>query len=206
MRNDASLGHRTDGGWVESFPGEAEMRAQLPAKYHHLFDPEWKPGRGVSDEEIALHKSISDQRDLATEAQQLAERRKQLKAETDRAQRTRSNAVHALMRADWEETGRAAMAIGLDLSRIKELGTVGAVGDELVAIVALGQEARSRGFTEAILQEIAASDIPAEQIAALVRTLRARNIDPKQLLNAAQHPAPQRTGAGRRPGEERTQA
>lgn len=206
MKTDMVPTHHDDGGLAESFPGEADMRATLPAKYHHLFDPEWKPGRGVSDEEIALHKAISDQRELAKEAQQLAERRKQLKAETDRAQRTRSNAVHALMRADWEEAGRAAMEIGLDLPRIRELGVIGTAGDELVAVIALGGKARTHGFTEAILDEIAASEIPAEQIAALIRTLRARNVDPKQILNAAQSPAPQRPVASRRHGEERTTA
>lgn len=115
---------------AESFPGEAAFRESVPAKYRYLLDPEWKPDRRTSAEEMALHKAIQTSRTRAAEAAKFEEQMRAIKRGLDDARNARSVALRSLQKRDAQAIGEKAATIGVDealLETLEQSGITGAV-------------------------------------------------------------------------------
>jgi hypothetical protein len=180
----------------ESFNGEAELKAQLPAKYHHLLDPDWKAGRNASEEEIAFHHTILQRRELAEKLTKASDRLKSLRTESSDARKAQTKTLFTLLRHDYEETGRAAMAIGLDAESLQSAYGLQVRGADVVETLQIGVAAKRAGLTEAAIASIVEAGIDAESLAALLDQIRIRAIPIKALIKQLTTTAA--TGAVRR--------
>ncbi|MBB3268399.1 hypothetical protein FHW79_006074 [Azospirillum sp. OGB3] len=178
----------------ESFSGEAELRAALPARYHHLLDADYKPGRNATDEEAAFAKIIADRRALAAESAKIAEQAKAVKRSIDSARRAQHTAVKALLRREYEALGEEAMQLGLTSGRLEAIRALGLHGDAIVdrltaggqghPAAALGVAAATAGFDESAVAAITAAGLRGPDVVELLVRLRERRIDVRSLLAA----------------------
>jgi hypothetical protein len=175
----------------ETFSGETDLRATLPARYHHLLDPDYKPGRNASDEEVAFAKVIAERRALAEQSAKIAEQARVVKRGIDSARRAQHTAVKNLLRREYEALGEQAMALGLDTERLAAIAALGLQGADIVnrltagngaPSAALGEAAAAAGFDLDAIAAVSAAGLRGSDVAKLLAQLAERRIDVRSLL------------------------